>query len=349
MVRGVRLDRDPARSTTGCRTCWSRRRRSASRCSPRARAGWPTCSRTAAPRCCSTPATRPAARGRCSARRASTRRGGCEMGAACRRAGRDRARRASSRSRATSRRSPRRARAAARARVILYYALGGGLGHLTRARKVLDGARADATRDAAHRLALRARPARDRRAAACVRVPRRARPRPRALPRAGCAGTLAELRPDELIVDSFPGGILGELCGMDAAAGAARRRAACAGRPTRSGSTGPLPALRRDLRSSSRWRTTTPGADGPLEPLTLPGRVAGRAAGRRAALARRPLRPGARARRAARARRGRAADRRRQPAAARAAAGARAVARRLSRRAASRRTPSGSSPPPAST
>jgi hypothetical protein len=28
------------------------------------------------------------------------------------------------------------------------------------------------------------------------------------------AGALATLRPDELIVDSFPGGILGELCGM---------------------------------------------------------------------------------------------------------------------------------------
>ena len=29
------------------------------------------------------------------------------------------------------------------------------------------------------------------------------------------AGTLRELAPDELIVDSFPGGILGELCGLE--------------------------------------------------------------------------------------------------------------------------------------
>jgi predicted glycosyltransferase len=93
--------------------------------------------------------------------------------------------------------------------VILYYALGGGLGHLTRARKVID---ALGLRDVV--LLTASRFARDPRVVGelpVLRVPRRLG-RDRAAFRAWLASVLREA--DELLVDSFPGGILGELCGL---------------------------------------------------------------------------------------------------------------------------------------
>jgi predicted glycosyltransferase len=93
--------------------------------------------------------------------------------------------------------------------VILYYALGGGLGHLTRARKVLEALRRDA-------VILTASPfGGDRR----VTGPHRALKVPRRLghDREAFRRWLAPLlrEADELIVDTFPGGILGELCGLE--------------------------------------------------------------------------------------------------------------------------------------
>ena len=224
------------RSTTGCRTCSSRRRRSGSRCSPRAPEGWPTCWTTGAPRCCSSRATRPAARGRSSAPRAWTRRA---AGRWARRAGRwpRPSSTPSWKRRATSRRSLPRCGSRRAADVVLYYALGGGLGHLTRARQVL--AALDLTDDAA--LLTASRFARDQRVTGelpVVQVPRWLG-RDRAAFREWLAVTLADLRPQELIVDSFPGGILGELCGME------------------------LPPARHVARRL-RWPAYAPRLDGPL-------------------------------------------------------------------------------------
>jgi predicted glycosyltransferase len=91
--------------------------------------------------------------------------------------------------------------------VILYYALGGGLGHLSRARKVID---ALALRDVAVLTA--SRHAGDARVTGGLELvpvpPSLGRNRPRLV--AWLRSTLADF--DELIVDSFPGGILGELC-----------------------------------------------------------------------------------------------------------------------------------------
>jgi hypothetical protein len=94
--------------------------------------------------------------------------------------------------------------------VILYYALGGGLGHLTRARKVLDALGTDATLLTASRFAGDPRVTGD---LPVLQVPRHLG-HDRERFREWLDGALAALRPDELIVDSFPGGILGELCGM---------------------------------------------------------------------------------------------------------------------------------------
>jgi hypothetical protein len=96
--------------------------------------------------------------------------------------------------------------------VVLYYALGGGLGHLTRARRVL------AALGCGDRAAvLTASPfAGDPRVCdglPVVRVPPRLG-HDRGVFRGWLSQLLAELGPDELIVDSFPGGILGELCGI---------------------------------------------------------------------------------------------------------------------------------------
>ncbi len=94
--------------------------------------------------------------------------------------------------------------------MILYYALGGGLGHLTRARKVLDALGLDATLLTASRYAGDPRVTGE---LPVLRVPRElGRDRDRF--RDWLDGALTALAPDELIVDSFPGGILGELCGM---------------------------------------------------------------------------------------------------------------------------------------
>jgi hypothetical protein len=92
--------------------------------------------------------------------------------------------------------------------VILYYALGGGLGHLTRARKVIE---ALGLRDV---VLLTASPfGADPR----VTGPHRALKVPRRLghDRAAFRAWLAPVLDgaDELVVDTFPGGILGELCG----------------------------------------------------------------------------------------------------------------------------------------
>ncbi len=92
--------------------------------------------------------------------------------------------------------------------MIVYYALGGGLGHLTRARRVLEALELSATLLSASRFA------RDPRVTGelpVLPVPARLG-RDREAFRAWLKGALAEA--DELIVDSFPGGILGELCGM---------------------------------------------------------------------------------------------------------------------------------------
>jgi hypothetical protein len=94
--------------------------------------------------------------------------------------------------------------------VILYYALGGGLGHITRARKVLAalGLAERATLLTASRYLV------DPRVTGgmpVVRVPGRLG-NDREGFRQWLDDVLRALRPDELIVDSFPGGILGELC-----------------------------------------------------------------------------------------------------------------------------------------
>jgi hypothetical protein len=94
--------------------------------------------------------------------------------------------------------------------VILYYALGGGLGHLTRARKVLEALGTEATLLTASRFAGDPRVTGE---LPVLRVPRNLGHDRRRF-RDWLEGALAALRPAELIVDSFPGGILGELCGM---------------------------------------------------------------------------------------------------------------------------------------
>jgi hypothetical protein len=97
--------------------------------------------------------------------------------------------------------------------MIVYYALGGGLGHLVRARKLLDtlGYRDRAALLSASPFADDARVVGD---LPVVRVPPRLG-HDRAAFRAWLKDALAALRPELLIVDSFPGGILGELCGLE--------------------------------------------------------------------------------------------------------------------------------------
>jgi hypothetical protein len=97
--------------------------------------------------------------------------------------------------------------------MILYYALGGGLGHLTRATRVLA---ALGYRDRAVLLSASnyARDPRVTEGLPVVRVPP-ALGRDRAAFRAWLVDLLRGLAPDRLLVDSFPGGILGELCGME--------------------------------------------------------------------------------------------------------------------------------------
>jgi hypothetical protein len=97
--------------------------------------------------------------------------------------------------------------------MVLYYALGGGLGHLTRASRVL------AALGLSDRAAVltASRFARDERVVGelpVVEVPA-VLGRDRAAFRRWLVDALGALAPEELIVDAFPGGILGELCELD--------------------------------------------------------------------------------------------------------------------------------------
>jgi hypothetical protein len=97
--------------------------------------------------------------------------------------------------------------------MVLLYTLGGGLGHLTRARCVLGALGLE--REAV--LLTASRYARDTRVTGgvpVIEVPRRLG-RDREGFRRWLAAKLREIAPDEVIVDSFPGGILGELCGLE--------------------------------------------------------------------------------------------------------------------------------------
>lgn len=91
--------------------------------------------------------------------------------------------------------------------MILYYALGGGLGHLTRGRRVLEALALDAT-------ILTASPyARDPRVTGgipIVEVPAHLEHDLEAH-----RGWMRALDAERLIVDTFPGGIQGELCGLE--------------------------------------------------------------------------------------------------------------------------------------
>jgi hypothetical protein len=107
--------------------------------------------------------------------------------------------------------------------VVLYYAMGGGLGHLVRARAVLhtlglegDAALVTASPHAADArvtggLPVHAAPDGAIDAGVC-----------RSVYRAWLAQTLARLRPEEIFVDTFPAGLLGELADLRAAAPRAR-------------------------------------------------------------------------------------------------------------------------------
>jgi len=97
--------------------------------------------------------------------------------------------------------------------MVLLYALGGGLGHLTRARRVLEALGLDG--EAA--LLTASRYARDPRVTGgvpVIEVPPRLG-RDRTAFRRWLSATLREVAPDELIVDTFPAGILGELSGLE--------------------------------------------------------------------------------------------------------------------------------------
>ena len=98
---------------------------------------------------------------------------------------------------------------------------------------------------------------------------------------------LDDLQPDELLVDAFPGGILGELCGIELPPARLIARAlrwdAYARRLD-----GPLPEY--DVVHALEPLGYDP--PGPVESLSLPHAAPGRAAARRAAHARRPRRPG---------------------------------------------------------
>lgn len=94
--------------------------------------------------------------------------------------------------------------------MILYYAVGGGLGHLTRARRVLeqlglahDAAIVTATPDARVTGGIPA-----------IEVPAHLDRSPEAC-RRWMDDLVRDARPERLIVDVFPGGIQGELCGLD--------------------------------------------------------------------------------------------------------------------------------------
>ena len=88
--------------------------------------------------------------------------------------------------------------------MIVYYAVGGGLGHLARGMRVIEKL---GLRDA---IIATASPYADRVCKSFLRVPRELDGDV-----AGHRAWLRELRPDQIIADTFPGGIQGELCGLD--------------------------------------------------------------------------------------------------------------------------------------
>jgi hypothetical protein len=97
--------------------------------------------------------------------------------------------------------------------MILYYALGGGLGHLTRGRRVLEtlGLTAQAAFVTASPYA------KDPRVTGgipVIDVPKELEHTP-AAHHTWIRGILREHRTERLLVDTFPGGIQGELCGLD--------------------------------------------------------------------------------------------------------------------------------------
>jgi hypothetical protein len=99
--------------------------------------------------------------------------------------------------------------------VILYYAMGGGLGHLVRARAFLHTfglARRAALLTASHH-------ARDPRVVGdlLVHLPPEAIGRDPSAVATWAAAAIADLAPDELVVDAFPAGLLGELRDLPAA------------------------------------------------------------------------------------------------------------------------------------
>jgi hypothetical protein len=87
--------------------------------------------------------------------------------------------------------------------MILYYAVGGGLGHLTRARRVLSLLRIDAA-------VVTASPH-----AALIGLPIVTVPPSLSRAPEEHRAWMRTLRCERLIVDTFPGGIQGELCGLD--------------------------------------------------------------------------------------------------------------------------------------
>ena len=100
------------------------------------------------------------------------------------------------------------------ARRLLCYALGGGLGHVTRTRAVLEATGWDG--DAVLLAAPDALPAAGGLELLAPDYDDAADPA--ALGR-WVARAIAEQAPDALLVDAFPGGVLGELCGLRALAG----------------------------------------------------------------------------------------------------------------------------------
>jgi hypothetical protein len=95
--------------------------------------------------------------------------------------------------------------------MVLYYAMGGGLGHLVRARAVLHSLGLEE-----HAAILTASPyARDRRVVG--HIPTHIAPfGPHDLGsfKPWLARTLRQLAPDEMFIDTFPGGLVGELAGL---------------------------------------------------------------------------------------------------------------------------------------
>lgn len=154
--------------------------------------------------------------------------------------------------------------------MILYYALGGGLGHLTRARKVLEALGEEATLLTASRFAGDPRVTGE---LPVLRVPRHLG-HDRGRFRDWLDVALEALGPEELIVDSFPGGILGELCGMTLppARHVARRLrwTAYAERLD-----GPLPHYEVIYALEPLAADHSRALRGPVEPLTLPVAPAG--------------------------------------------------------------------------